>query len=251
MEAERVLSRKEVALAFLRQRIRSGAFAPGDVVLEVEIAGELGMSVTPVREAFAELLQEGILQGEANMRKRVAELTQRETSELTDLLGILMVAALRRIGPGPSPADQERASSLARKFADAIQAREIDVSSKALVDFAHTSVELAEHKELQIQLDAVIARSVYRLEFYPIDPLIETWATGMHEVAEAIDTAGFGPAAERLEKIFADIRSFLLTERAPEEVVSRPPTTLDRAGITDDGAVPDIAPPKRKLYLRN
>lgn len=50
------------ALAALHERIRAGALAPGARVTAKDIAEELGLSPTPVREALARLAGEGVLE---------------------------------------------------------------------------------------------------------------------------------------------------------------------------------------------
>lgn len=50
------------ALADLRERIRVGAFAPGARITAKDVAEDLGLSPTPVREAMARLAGEGLLE---------------------------------------------------------------------------------------------------------------------------------------------------------------------------------------------
>lgn len=52
----------EAAYQLLRERLWSGALAPGSKISESRLAGELGMSRTPVREAIGRLEREGIMQ---------------------------------------------------------------------------------------------------------------------------------------------------------------------------------------------
>jgi hypothetical protein len=50
-----------VALTALRSRLHSGALAPGGRATAVDLADELGLSTTPVREALSRLAGEGLL----------------------------------------------------------------------------------------------------------------------------------------------------------------------------------------------
>lgn len=56
----------------LRDRIVSGALPPGSLLRETAIAQSLGVSPTPVREAFGDLAAEGLVEIEAHRLKRVA-----------------------------------------------------------------------------------------------------------------------------------------------------------------------------------
>lgn len=58
----------------LRMRILSGDLRPGSVVSQVELARDLGVSTTPLREALRQLEAEGLLLIEQNRRPRVAPL---------------------------------------------------------------------------------------------------------------------------------------------------------------------------------
>lgn len=52
---------RDQAYLFLKDAILAGKFAPGDHLVELEIAHSLGLSRSPVREAFRRLEQEGYL----------------------------------------------------------------------------------------------------------------------------------------------------------------------------------------------
>ena len=52
---------RDEAYAVLRQAILSGAFKPGERIVEREVCERLGLSRSPVREAFRRLEQEGLL----------------------------------------------------------------------------------------------------------------------------------------------------------------------------------------------
>lgn len=53
---------RDQAYTTLKDAILAGKFAPGDHLVELEIANSLGLSRSPVREAFRRLEQEGFLQ---------------------------------------------------------------------------------------------------------------------------------------------------------------------------------------------
>jgi DNA-binding GntR family transcriptional regulator len=61
-------------LARLRAVVLSGAIAPGTVLSQVQLARDLGVSTTPLREAIRLLQAEGLLTSERNRRVRVAPL---------------------------------------------------------------------------------------------------------------------------------------------------------------------------------
>lgn len=56
----------------IRARILSGELAAGTIISQVELAAELGISRTPLREALRMLQEEGLVEAEPNRRCRVA-----------------------------------------------------------------------------------------------------------------------------------------------------------------------------------
>jgi DNA-binding GntR family transcriptional regulator len=57
-----LLSASDRAYSWTRERILDGTFAAGEMISEGEISGSVGVSRTPVREAFLRLASEGILE---------------------------------------------------------------------------------------------------------------------------------------------------------------------------------------------
>ena len=51
-----------VALGAMRQFAREGRFEPGDPLVVTDLAAEIGLSPTPVREALACLAGEGLIE---------------------------------------------------------------------------------------------------------------------------------------------------------------------------------------------
>ena len=75
-------SLKEKAYAEIRRRILNGELSAEAPLSEYQLAAELGLSRTPVREAVKRLESEGLLQSIPNRGTFVAELTARDISEI-------------------------------------------------------------------------------------------------------------------------------------------------------------------------
>jgi len=79
MTAERpTLSKSERAYRFIREGIDEGRFVPGYRLVLGQIAGELDISVVPVREAIRRLEAEGLVTFERNVGAQVALLQETE-----------------------------------------------------------------------------------------------------------------------------------------------------------------------------
>lgn len=102
----------------LRQAILSGQLPSGTRLVQADIARELGVSITPVREALRDLANEQIIRLDAHRGGIVHELTDRELDEILDLRLLLEVEAMRRAAVLITPAQLERA----RAFHEEMQA---------------------------------------------------------------------------------------------------------------------------------
>ncbi len=86
-----------LVLDALRQQILSRAVTPGQRVVELEVAAQLGVSRTPVRLAFEQLSREGYLEQLPRRGFRVRSLTPRDFSEAIDVRGVLEGMAARLV----------------------------------------------------------------------------------------------------------------------------------------------------------
>lgn len=84
MVLERPKSLRELALEYLRNRIVDGTFQMGQVLSERKISEELGVSKSPVREALAQLRDEGLVHIEPQKGARVFTLSEEEVIQICD-----------------------------------------------------------------------------------------------------------------------------------------------------------------------
>ena len=75
-------SKGDVAYAELRHRILSGSLAPGSKLDQYELADDMSMSITPVREAIFRLVTERALEMRAATSIHVRRLTADELREI-------------------------------------------------------------------------------------------------------------------------------------------------------------------------
>ena len=84
----------EVA-ARLRTDIMTGTLRPGTFIRLDETAAALGVSITPVREAIAQLSVEGLIDIAPNRTRHVTRVTQKNALELIDVMSVLACAGKR------------------------------------------------------------------------------------------------------------------------------------------------------------
>ena len=80
---------RDLAFEFLRERILKGTYEPGVRLIEEELASEMGISRTPVREAIRKLELEGLVEYLPRRGVIVRELSMQEADEIYGIRGAL------------------------------------------------------------------------------------------------------------------------------------------------------------------
>ena len=88
---------RERALAALRSAITAGQYRPGDHLGEVELANQLGVSRSTVRQALRDLQQEGLVTPGNRSILRVNKLSPSEARELFRVRAALEGLAVRQV----------------------------------------------------------------------------------------------------------------------------------------------------------
>ena len=94
MSVSRVVLREQIK-ELLLERILSGAYTPGDRLIETQVAQELGTSQTPVREAFRDLESLRFVESEPFRGTRVRAITEEELAEIYPVRAALEEVAAR------------------------------------------------------------------------------------------------------------------------------------------------------------
>ncbi len=82
-------SRTRSAYEYIMRRIIRLEIAPGEAFTEAQVAAELGLSKTPVREALAQLRRERLVEIDPRSGCRAAPVTLKDTLELTAFRALL------------------------------------------------------------------------------------------------------------------------------------------------------------------
>jgi len=94
---------KDRALDYVKSQVLTGAFPGGELISEGEVAAALGMSRTPVREAFLRLEAEGLLRLYPQRGALVVPVSSAEARAVIEARLVLeQFAATKVIGSGPA-----------------------------------------------------------------------------------------------------------------------------------------------------
>lgn len=109
---ERPQSVREAAYGHLRDAILKGSLTPGTRISEPNLAEQLGISRTPVREALQRLSQEGLVDLTPAKGARVRILSPEEVHEVYDVRALLEAEAARLAAQNASNTELQQLETL-------------------------------------------------------------------------------------------------------------------------------------------
>jgi len=181
--------------------ILSGRLKPDQRLVEKELADSLGISRTPVREAFRELVQIGLLVGEPYKGVRVAGLDLEEIKQnyevRAEMEGFAAERAARRIG-------EEEIRRLAglheliRSGNGVVQLAELNEQFHSII------LQAAGNRVLAEIITGLRSRILgFRMVHFHHPALVRRWVDGLGEVLEALRDRSPGRAREAMRQLIA------------------------------------------------
>ncbi|GGM60303.1 GntR family transcriptional regulator [Deinococcus arenae] len=158
----RSLARDEV-YAQLSTWIIDGTLQPEEALRDQDIAEQLGVSRTPVREALRRLEDEGFVETALNRWTRVAPLRAAQAAELYPVVETLEALALRLAAPTLNGADLERLQALNGELRQGLLAGDAQQAVEADTAFHNVWISKSGNVELQQTLGA-LKRKLRRIE---------------------------------------------------------------------------------------
>lgn len=122
---------RDRAHAAIRDAIVAGEIEPGAVVRDAEIAERLGLSRAPVREAFARLVDEGLLESKPQSYTRVTPLVARDVRDAAAVVGAMHELVTRTAVPRLREPDVELMRAANERFAAAVRTGDVDGALRA------------------------------------------------------------------------------------------------------------------------
>ena len=144
--SEKVAGRRLAGAAYrmMRQRVIDNVWPPGYRALEQELALELGMSRTPVREALVRLQQEGLVELIARHGMTVLPVSADDMRDIYEMLTALeAMAAELAVRRRPSEAQLKPLLDAARDTERALKADDLDAWAAADESFHRHLVALS------------------------------------------------------------------------------------------------------------
>ncbi len=181
----------------LRDAIVDGTFAPGEQLRDAELAGWLGVSRTPIREALQRLAQAGLVVTEPGRSTSVTSLDLRATRDAQAVVAAMHQLAVREAVGQLTRADFARMRAANKRFAAALRANDVEAALAADDELHAVPVAAAGNQAVQLVLDQFtpLLRRVERRRFSSLtgrgsvalhDNLIRLCEAGQVEQAAAV-----------------------------------------------------------------
>lgn len=118
-------TKAESAYVALRDAIRTGLLAPGQRLTLQELAADLGMSLTPVRDALRLLASQGLVEQRSHVGTVVSHFTRKRADDVYVLRLILEPLAARMAAEAVTDADVTALEGLLARMQTVLDANEL------------------------------------------------------------------------------------------------------------------------------
>jgi DNA-binding GntR family transcriptional regulator len=149
---------KEDIFDVLHEKIISGTYKPGDWLRQDDIATQLGVSMTPVREALDLLVSAGLAERVPYRGVRVREMSTRDVVEAYGLRLVLEAVIAQEAARNITPEQVAALEAILEKMKKHETLQDVSSERQSSREF-HTAVAEATRNDLLIKLYAIVTNA--------------------------------------------------------------------------------------------
>ena len=161
---------RQEAYIKLRNWILDGSFAPGIQLRDKELAVQLGVSRTPIREALLRLEDEGLVQTKPNRSTTVSSIDFHSAFHLYSIVWTLEKLALSQAFGSIKEEHIQSMTEINERFFKKMKARDRIAALDADAEFHSVYVNLSQNQELE-QIIFGLKNKLRRLDLYYFDKI--------------------------------------------------------------------------------
>ena len=139
---------RETVCAALRDAIKRGILEPGERLMEVQLAEELGISRTPVREAIRKLEQEGYVIMMPRRGTYVSDVSVKDVKEIFEIRSALESLAISLATMRIEPDELEKLQTLLAQIGGHIENKDIDKIVATDIEFHGLLYQVSRNERL-------------------------------------------------------------------------------------------------------
>ncbi|MGI6110081.1 MAG: GntR family transcriptional regulator [Eubacteriaceae bacterium] len=208
---------REIVFDTIRNAIVRGDLKPGQRLMEVQLAQELGVSRTPVRESIRKLELEGLVKMVARKGAYVTPLTIDDLEEMMEIRRALEALAAELAAKNATDEQIEELKAANQEFEDALRANDEEKIIESDIRFHDVLYDSSGNKKLS-QMTNSLREQMQRIRVEYVhkvtdkDPLIGQHESIIEFVEKGIPQAASETAAEHIEITERDMIQVLETE---------------------------------------
>ena len=152
---------RDIVFKTLREAIVTGELKPGERLMEIKLANEMGVSRTPVREAIRKLEQEGLVHLTARKGAEVAPINAKDLKEVLEIRKALEGLACQMACQNASDEDIQKLEEINLQIGAAISENDIEKIAKLDVRF-HEQICIYSANSQLIMILSRLKEHIYR-----------------------------------------------------------------------------------------
>ena len=195
---------KEDIFDVLHEKILAGIYKPGDWLRQEDIATQLGVSMTPVREGLDLLVSSGLAERVPYRGVRVREMSTKDVVEAYGLRLILEALIAQEAARNITPDQIQGLESMLEEMKKHDTLKEVSSERKSSREF-HSAIAEATKNDLLIKLYAVVANAfpdwlLYEALFRYPELIADSMASTYREHVAIVDALKQGDADAAVRK---------------------------------------------------
>jgi DNA-binding GntR family transcriptional regulator len=147
----------------LKQLILTGKYAPGQRLIYEQLSRELGVSQTPLKEAFLRLEKEGLVVIIARRGTFVREFTREDIREFYEVREMLEALSARLASRTATEADVEGLRKICDRFEAGVARQDVTQCLKADIRFHEEIVRISGNKRLLEIVHAFVLTNLFSI----------------------------------------------------------------------------------------
>lgn len=191
---------RDIVFKTLREAIITGDLKPGERLMEIKLANELGVSRTPVREAIRKLELEGLVIMTARKGAEVAPINEKDLREVLEIRRSLESLACELACKNIKDSDIKKMKSINGEINSAIEAGDIELITQKDVEF-HEVICVATDNQRLIQTLHQLKEHIFRYRFEYIKEMKNKKAivAEHNKIIDAIEAKNIDKACKEIE----------------------------------------------------
>ena len=164
LDMDQYLPLRDVVFHALRKAILTGKLKPGERLMEIHLAKQLGVSRTPVREAIHKLELEGLATMIPRRGAQVAQISEKGLKDVLELRRALDVFCAQIACERMTPEEEKELRETCKAFEEATRTKDTTVIAKADVAFHDVIINSTRNERLITTINN-LAEQIYRYRF--------------------------------------------------------------------------------------